>query len=75
MSGMMREPGYIERCEAYGEERPGIRSCLCADCGEWILRGEPYLPVEGRRYCERCVADMPARELLGLLGVGYGRAE
>lgn len=70
----MTNPGYIERCEAYGEERPSDRACLCSDCGEWIEKGEKYLDLGDRCYCDRCLDDMEAGELLRLVGIQMTRA-
>ena len=65
----MTNPGYIERCEAYGEEHPSERAALCSDCGEWIEKGEYYLDLGDRCYCECCLDDMPGGRLLALAGV------
>ena len=70
----MLEPGYIERCEAYGEERATDRAVLCAGCGEWIEKGEYYLDLGDRCYCECCLGDMPVGRLLELAGTSMTEA-
>lgn len=64
-------------CVTGGRECDGCGNCqenhnsavgICCDCGEPIVDGIEYLNLDGRLYCELCLYDMPAGELLRLLG-------
>ena len=71
----MKDAPYIENTERYGYEKPPKVFGICSECEDSIFEGERYADIDGKRYCECCIEDMPLKKLLGMFGAELKEAK